>query len=259
VSVEAGSAVTWTAEDEVRVGATTIKVSVDPGVYLEHPIDGPELLMVKRRGTVDWLTDRIDPGDVSTLLDLGVYKGGGTAFLNEWLRPDVHLAVELDGQRVPALDRFVAEQAHGVLEVVHGLDQADELRLAALLDEQLAGRRLDLVVDDASHSYRESRSSFEVAFPRLRPGGRYILEGWNWAHLDEPVWQHAGGYWHDRPALTNLIVELTMLAGSDGSIVSEITIDHEMVEVVRGEKKLPSPYRLAYGYLNRGVRFRPIL
>lgn len=249
----------WAAPDLLRVGHTTVKVVSDPAVYTAHAVDDPQLVMVKRRQVVDWLVERISPDEVGALLEVGVYKGGGTAFLNQWLRPELHLAIELDAERVPALDSYVASQAVGDLEVLHDFDQADELRLAELLDARLGGRPLDLVVDDASHQYRESRSTFEVAFPRLRPGGRYIVEGWNWAHLDEPVWQHAGGYWHDRPALTNLVVELAMLSGSDRDIVREITIDHEMVEVVRGDKPLPRPFRLAYGYLNRGVRFRPIL
>jgi len=29
--------------------------------------------------------------------------------------------------------------------------------------------------------------------------------------------------------------------------------------VVRGERLLPTPFRLAASYLNRGLRFRPIL
>jgi hypothetical protein len=98
-----------------------------------------------------------------------------------------------------------------------------------------------------------------VTFPHLRPGGRYVIEDWNWAHMDEDLWQHAGGYWADRPALTNLIVELVMVCGTDRGAISEITVDRDMVEVVRGDKVLPRPFRLAASYLNRGLRFRPIL
>ena len=38
------------------------------------------------------------------------------------------------------------------------------------------------MIDDASHLLAESRSSFESLFPRLRPGGLYIIEDWNAGH-----------------------------------------------------------------------------
>ena len=41
---------------------------------------------------------------------------------------------------------------------------------------------LDLVVDDASHTYEETKASFEFLFPLLRPGGIYVIEDWSWAH-----------------------------------------------------------------------------
>jgi predicted methyltransferase len=40
-----------------------------------------------------------------------------------------------------------------------------------LIDDQL----LDLVVDDTSH-LGPTRASFNTLFPRLRPGGVYVIE-----------------------------------------------------------------------------------
>ena len=38
----------------------------------------------------------------------------------------------------------------------------------------------DLIIDDASHLYSETKTSFETLFPQLRPGGLYIIEDWSW-------------------------------------------------------------------------------
>jgi hypothetical protein len=38
---------------------------------------------------------------------------------------------------------------------------------------------LDLVIDDASHLLGPTRSSFNVLFPLLRPGGVYVIEDWS--------------------------------------------------------------------------------
>jgi hypothetical protein len=48
--------------------------------------------------------------------------------------------------------------------------------------EQFDGGPLDLVVDDCSHLYEPTRASFNELFPRLRPGGAYVIEDWVWAH-----------------------------------------------------------------------------
>jgi len=259
VTAERRAALGWLADDVLQVGGSTFQLSVDPEVYLAHDVDDDRLMLVKRTEMVHWLVDRLPPEEIGAILEVGIFKGGSTVFLNELLRPEVHVAVELATEPLGALDRYAKSGASGRLEVHYGVDQADELGLARIIEDALGGRRLDLVVDDASHLYRETRATFEVAFPYLRPGGRYIIEDWNWAHMDEPLWQHEGGYWSDKPALTNLVVELVMLAGTDRGAIQEITVDRDMIEVVRGERDLPSPVRLANHYLNRGLRFRPIL
>jgi hypothetical protein len=259
VTIDTHAGLRWVSDDVLEVGGTRFLLSVDPDVYTVHPATSREFMLVKRKEMVDWLVDRLPPDEISTILEVGLYKGGSTAFLNALLQPDIHLAVELEPEPLTALDEYAETLASGQLLRFYGVDQADEIGLAGIIADSLGGRPLDLIVDDASHLYRETRSTFEVTFPHLRPGGRYIIEDWNWAHMDEDLWQYAGGYWADRPALTNLIVELLMVAGTDRSAIAEITVDRDMVEVVRGDGTLPTPFRLAASYMNRGLRFRPIL
>ena len=49
--------------------------------------------------------------------------------------------------------------------------------------DEFGGEPLDLVIDDASHVLGPTRSSFESLFPHLRPGGTYLIEDWNSAHI----------------------------------------------------------------------------
>jgi hypothetical protein len=46
---------------------------------------------------------------------------------------------------------------------------------------------LDLVIDDASHLYEPTRTSFDALFPLLRPGGLYIVEDWQMAYVEDFV------------------------------------------------------------------------
>ena len=74
------------------------------------------------------------------------------------------------------------------------------------------GNELDLVVDDASHTYEETKASFEILFPLLQPGGIYLIEDWSWAHT--PHYQAPDARFSRGHALSNLLFEQIMLMGS---------------------------------------------
>jgi hypothetical protein len=134
------------------------------------------------------------------------------------------------------------------------VDQGDVAQLTSVLDEHFHGEPLDLVIDDASHHYAETRTSFEVVLPQLRPGGLYILEDWAWAHLPgEPP-----PSLHERPSLANLVFEIILATTTPGA-VAEVRVNHFCAEVVRGEAALVPPTPLAALYSNRGLPFRALL
>ena len=60
------------------------------------------------------------------------------------------------------------------------VDQSDRGHLAKIADEAFGDAPLDLVVDDCSHQYEATRASFNELFPRLRAGGLYTIEDWDW-------------------------------------------------------------------------------
>jgi hypothetical protein len=158
------------------------------------------------------------------------------------------------------LEQFIEDRDLASVLVPHyGVDQADAAQLAAAIDADHADEPLDLVVDDASHLYRETRTSFELLFARLRPGGRYVIEDWGWAHFPEPLWQSGGGWFHDRPALTNLVVELLMVAATGADLVAGINVERDTVTVTRGPLQVDGPLALEHHYCNRGLPFRPLL
>ena len=90
-----------------------------------------------------------------------------------------------------------------------------QIVLGELADE------LDLVVDDASHTYEETRASFEFLFPLLSPGGIYVIEDWSWAH--HPDYQSPDAPFSKGRALSNLLFEQIMLMGST-PLISELRV-----------------------------------
>jgi hypothetical protein len=203
------------------------------------------------------LIDELAP---SRIVELGIFRGGSAALLAAAARPVKLSAIELETEPVQALERFIEDRdLASVLMQHYGVDQGDAAQLAAAIDADHGDEPLDLVVDDASHLYRETRCSFELLFARLRPGGRYIIEDWGWAHFPEPLWQAGGGWFHDRPALTNLIVELLMVAATGPELITGLSVERDTVTVTRGPLELDGPLRLEHHYCNRGLPFRPLM
>ena len=65
-----------------------------------------------------------------------------------------------------------------MVHAYYGVDQGDAATLRRIVADEFGGEPLDLVIDDASHLLDPTRSSFNVLFPLLRPGGVYVIEDW---------------------------------------------------------------------------------
>jgi predicted O-methyltransferase YrrM len=196
----------------------------------------------------------------ATIVELGIFQGGGTAFLFQVFQPAVLVAFEIEENPAPALERFV--DAHALRDRVHlfyGTHQADTQRVLQRLETAVGTSPLDFVVDDASHSYVPSRTTFGALFPLLREGGVYVLEDWEWSHMPGDRWQRDGGYRPGEPSLTNLLVEILVLQGTRPDIVREVRVRRDMAEIVRGEATLSTPIDMAALSLNRGKPFEPFL
>ena len=178
------------------------------------------------------------------IVELGIARGGSTAFLATLARPERLIAIELDAGPVPGLDAFPCVQ------VCYGTDQADRATIQAVVGDE----PLDLVVDDASHLLDLTRASFNILFPRLRPGGIYIIEDWAWAHADydvEGADKVAPSYPPGEPALTRLVVELLMTCGSVNGVVSNMYVTPGAVEVVRGPAPLDEDFDIGQSFRSR--------
>ncbi len=117
--------------------------------------------------------------DPATVLELGVQRGGS---LNAWVR--------WFGARVWGVDRDATEgQFPDGVTFIRG----DVTRPETFLD---VPDSLDLIVDDASHDLTEVAASYEILWPRVAPGGCYVVEdlhavaGWQ-GWLGDRLGEHA--------------------------------------------------------------------
>jgi predicted O-methyltransferase YrrM len=118
------------------------------------------------------------------LVELGIAEGGSTVLAALAAEPSALLAVDIEPEPLAALEDFIAARGLGSrVQTRYGIDQGDRDRLARTVDEAIGSDPLDLVVDDASHTLDPTRTSFEVLFPLLAPGGLYAIEDWIADHV----------------------------------------------------------------------------
>lgn len=173
------------------------------------------------------------------IFELGIWDGGSVVFWNEVLEPEKLVAVDLaDRGDDPLFSEYVAARSAGDrIETYWRTDQRDKPRL-----RELAGRfrgPLDLVVDDASHTYAPTRASFEALFPLLRAGGIYVIEDWAWGHW--PDFQSSDHPWRAKTPLTRFVQELVELQGSAPGLLAGVTVNHGFVAVERGSEIVDYP------------------
>lgn len=217
------------------IGDSKFIIDVSLG-YNRRPSDDEAFTIVKSPDYLNLyitLSETIRP---RTLLELGVFQGGSFVFLDKVFRPQKMSAVELSPKEIAPLKRYV-DSSGGGRSVHYGHSQVDKGLLTDIVANELGGV-LDLVVDDASHLFEETRSSFDVLFPLLSPGGYYIIEDWSWAH--HPLYQGENAPHWERLALTNLIFDLIMLQGST-NLLDEVRVYRPFVLIHKAVAPVSTP------------------
>jgi SAM-dependent methyltransferase len=233
------------------VWVSNIDLEVDGVTFRAQPMNRfpstpDRFCLWKRPGLVREYVRILQRLQPRTIVELGIFRGGSAALMALLARPDKLLAVDLAEERVAALDEMAA--AHGLaVEAHYGVDQTDTATLTRLVDEAFGDRKLDLVVDDASHYFEATEASFNVLFPRLRPGGKFVIEDWSWGH-------HKMGEFrpNDEP-LTTLVFETVMAIPSESGFVKDVHVFKDWAVITRGPGEIePGTYDIRKAYDERG-------
>jgi SAM-dependent methyltransferase len=178
---------------------------------------------------------------IRSVLEIGFFQGGMPLFLADMVAPQKIVAVDRTPPSAELLSLVRRNGLSSSIEFIGNVDQADTIRIRSILDERFA-EPLDLIIDDCSHYYAESKACFEALFGYLRPGGKYVIEDWGWTHWPG-TWQTENPF-RGKESMTNLIFELVMgLASEMGVIVGVNVAHHACVIVTRGDQ-LPHKGRI---------------
>ena len=190
------------------------------------------------------------------ILELGIHAGGSIVFWFEVFQPDRLVAIDIASTGDNSLLRqYVASRGlQDRIKTHWETSQADSQRLEQIVAADFSGR-LDMVIDDASHVYELTKTSFETLFPLLRPGGLYIIEDWSWAcwsnlpaDFNPSMTKLPAGMGLSDLSLPRLICEIVVSAGkmegflsqSDGflslkPIIADVHVYPDFVVIERGE------------------------
>ncbi len=219
-----------------------------------NPTNPNWICLRKNRDFTNRYLALVDEFEHCKMVEVGVDQGGSTSFFTKLLRPQTLLAFELSKQPVArVMDFLVRHDPEGRVAIHWGVDQSDRVEVPRLVDAAFKDQALDLVIDDASHLLAPTTATFEMLFPRLRPGGLYIIEDWSWNHLQELNVQRAISVDPEgdiaksviataRAAkidfempMSSLICQLVVAAGRNPEWITEVRATDGFCEIRRGD------------------------
>ena len=111
------------------------------------------------------------------ILELGVHRGDSLEMLADYFPAGLVLGVDANPMDIVfSTPRIKAYQ---------GLQDDAALHERIMAENNIAA--YDLIIDDCAHIGSLAAASFQILFPRLKPGGLYIIEDWG------------AGYWPKWP------------------------------------------------------------
>lgn len=220
----------WTSPDDCTLAGRTIRHT--PGDYTGKTT-AEEIIVLKPQGFFQSYEALFQRGASRNILEIGVFEGGSSILFADML-PDAKIVGIDIREPNPAVLSHIEQLGYADrVDIRYRTSQDDEPAISAILDEKFGSQPLDVVIDDASHLYDASKRSFEIAFPRLRNGGLYVIEDWAWAHWRgyEPHPIYKSG-----PTLSNLVLELAMASASTPDMIASVEVSNWAAIVTRGWK-----------------------
>ena len=173
------------------------------------------------------------------VMQVGLSDGGAVVLFDKLFAPTKIVGVDSRRNAIDALEEYRVDNPHVLTYYGRSQDKPGTWQAA----RQNFPKGIDLVVDDASHLYDQTRSTFEMLFPLVAPGGKYIIEDWAWSH--RPGAQEKSSVWADKKSTTNLVLGLVVMSASYG-VVESVHVQQELICITKGRGVLPeNPFVLS--------------
>jgi hypothetical protein len=229
----------WTGENNFEIFGVKFKNTLSDYAI---KTTASEVVMLKDKGFLNEYQRILKDHKINRLLEFGIWEGGSPLFYGLASNITNISAIDIREPNDIIAAHIKGSKLGNRVKLHWNTSQSDEEKVSAIIQKDFHGLPLDVVIDDASHQYSFTRAAFEIAFPRLRPGGLYVIEDWPWAHygldsFDEPEWL-------SQTSLTNLIFELTMVVGSHPEMIARIEVTPYFTVVTKGNTQTPPNFSL---------------
>ncbi|ODS01227.1 hypothetical protein AUC68_12755 [Methyloceanibacter methanicus] len=228
---EASNGLNWLDANNFEIDGCRFTIDISAS-HERRPSTSDNFTLVKTRrflATYDALASRLEG---KAILELGIFQGGSLVYFDKRFRPKKLVGLDLRAEPIPALEAYVATR-DGAVKTYYNTSQDDEAALTAICREEFGGE-VDAVIDDASHAYDLTKKSFQILFPKLAPGGIYVIEDWAWSYQAAAQKPWRGQFW--KTGLATLLLELVGDLASNHAI-EKIAIDRTMAVITKSAAK----------------------
>lgn len=203
------------------------------------------------------LYDDLITQDTTNVFELGFFRAGMPLMLADTKPIKKIVAIDFRPPTKIILDHIKRAKLRSRVKLYGNVDQGDRVALRNVLDKEFGDQPLDLIMDDCSHEYPQTKASFEATFGYLKPGGKFVIEDWGWAHWLGDHWQSDKSQYHGKPAMTNILFEIIMAHASNPGIISKIEIVNPAFAVITRGPDLPykEEFKLSSIYKTAGRTF----
>lgn len=215
----------WIGDRQLEIEGVRIEFNWD---FLGQPND-QRLLLLKHPDFIKEYMQVLGDRSYKRVLELGIFEGGSCVLFTHLFGAERLVALDLIGDSSSFDKARVKSPINNRMGIHYSTSQDDEAKLTAILEKEFDGPP-DLIIDDASHFLEESTRSFEILFPRLAPGGWYVLEDWSWAHF--PL----SDVWPNKNSLATLVFRLLLAWVARPDIIAEVIVKRHIIFIRKGDK-----------------------
>ena len=226
----------WKGNSEFKTKNFTFSCSL---VDYSGVTNGQSVTLLKDRGFIESYLEFLAELKPKRVFELGFFQGGMPLFLSEVCKLEKVIAIDWHPPTPELLNLVTRHKLQKKLEFVGGVDQLDATRVKSIAKTGFNGKPIDLIIDDCSHYYENTKGCFEQLFGMLRPGGAYVIEDWGWTHWPSEPWNTSKSHFHGMPSMTNLMFKIIMAFGSTQGIIERIEFPSIYTMVIYRGKNLP--------------------
>ena len=231
--------ITWEKDKFFHEGTC---FSLEPLRGPDKPCDTGCLSLYKHGATLDeyrhfWTLHK--DLHIRNVLEIGVWSGASLIFWHKFFRPEKIVGIDLFQRELSECYRnyISAHNLQDQVRIFWKVDQKNREFLNKIVSTEFIGP-LDIVIDDGSHFYEETKISFLTLFPYITPGGLYVIEDWSWS-LWAPELFRNKTYFENKTPLMDLITELTKEIGKGNEMIRNISIYENFAVIERSATAPP--------------------